>query len=311
MKKIYINLLISIITIFFLFEIFNYTDIVIKTIIDGSILWFTNIVPSLFPIFIITDILSNYKLINYMSNYIGKIFKIFNLPKESAFAFIMAIFSGFPSNAKFIKELLDNNIINSNEATRLLTFTHFSNPLFIIGSLGILILNNKQIGIIILIVHYLTNIIIGLLFKNVYIYENKKRTSMPKNYESFVPLLKKSILNTINTLFLIYGIIIFFMIVTTILNKIITMSFLNQVLLNGSLEMTQGLKLISSLNANIIIKSTIATFIISFGGIAIHMQIMSILSEYKINYYIYFISRLLHASLSSIIVYIILTLANY
>ena len=45
----------------------------------------------------------------------------------------------------------------------LLNFCFFSNPLFIIGTIGILLLGNKKLGILILISHYLSNFIIAIV----------------------------------------------------------------------------------------------------------------------------------------------------
>lgn len=308
MKKKYTSLLICALTIFFLIEIFNNTEIILNAFFEGTIIWFKNIVPNTFLLFIITDILNNYHFTKYISLIIGNfIQKVFKLPKESSYTIVMSILSGFPSNSKLIKELLDDNQITINDANKLLTFTHFSNPLFVISTVGISFLNNKKIGIIILIVHYLTNFIVGLLFRNIY-YEKKDNNKISKTKSlSFIPLLKNSILNTVNTLFTIYGIIIFFFIITTIINYKFNLNPFHQMLINGLLEITNGLKKLSLLNINVIIKATISTFFISFGGLSIHMQVMSILENYNINYGIYFLSRILHASISSLIVYLFLT----
>ena len=59
--------------------------------------------------------------------------------------------------------------INDMEANKLLLFTHFSNPLFIIESIGVTFLGNKKIGIIILIVHYITNVVIGFINRDYYV----------------------------------------------------------------------------------------------------------------------------------------------
>lgn len=308
MKKKYTSLLICALTIFFLIEIFNNTEIILNAFFEGTIIWFKNIVPNTFLLFIITDILNNYHFTKYISLIMGNfIQKVFKLPKESSYTIVMSILSGFPSNSKLIKELLDDNQITINDANKLLTFTHFSNPLFVISTIGISFLNNKKIGIIILIVHYLTNFIVGLLFRNIY-YEKKDNNNISKTKSlSFIPLLKISILNTVNTLFTIYGIIIFFFIITTIINYKFNLNPFHRMLINGLLEITNGLKKLSLLNINVIIKATISTFFISFGGLSIHMQVISILENYNINYGIYFLSRILHASISSLIVYLFLT----
>jgi len=308
MKKKYSSLLICMITIFFLSQFFIYTEEIIKAFFDATKLWFYNLVPTIFPFFIISDILNNYHLIDYISKIFGKVISVlFKLPKECAYPFFMSMMSGFPGNSKFVKELLDDKIICNKQASKLLTFTHFSNPLFIISTIGITFLGNKKIGIIILICHFLTSVIVGLLFRNIYFLKENKIKQKERITLSFIPLLKSSITNTVNTLFLIYGIIIFFFILTTIINLNFNFTPFNQTILNGLLEMTSGLKYVSEINYSITVKACLSTFFISFGGFAIHMQIMSILSDYKINYFIYFLSRILQASIATILVYIILT----
>ena len=71
--------------------------------------------------------------------------------------------------------------------------------------------------------------------------------------------------------------------------------------------MTNGLSMINKLEFNLISKACLSTFFISFGGLSIHLQVMSILSDYKINYFIYLIARLLHGGISALLVFLILT----
>ena len=75
---------------------------------------------------------------------------------------------------------------------------------------------------------------------------------------------------------------------------------------NGLIEITTGLKYLSILNIKKTRAIALATFFISFGGFSIHMQNMAILNKYNINYYIYLIARIIHGSLSSLLVFFIL-----
>lgn len=306
MKKKYTSLLICTITLLFLTQFFIYTKEITNAFFDGTILFVKNLLPNIFLFFIISDILNNYNIINYLSP-LGNVFsKLFKVSKEGTYVFFMSMLSGFPGNSKFVKELLDNNRISEQDATKLLTFTHFSNPLFIVSTIGINFLNDKKIGFIILISHFITNIIIGLLFRNIYKSENKTLLKKESISLPFIPLLKNSISNTFNSLMVIYGIIIFFFILTTIININLKLDYSHQTLLNGFIEMTNGLNMIKNLNFSINIKASLMTFFISFGGLSIHMQVMSMLSNYKINYFVYLIARLLHASISSLLVFLII-----
>lgn len=308
MNKKILNLCISFIIILFLFEIFNHSSLIINTIFDSTILWYQNIVTTLFPIYITVDLLLNYGLITYLSKIFGSIMeKVFKIKKETSFIFLMSLISGFPSNSKYLKTLLDDKIINTEEANKLLTFTHFSNPLFIINSIGIMFLNDKKIGLIILIIHYLTNIIIGIFNRNYYLNFNKVNYQQKKEQTSFIKCLTTSIFSTIKTLLLIYGIITFFMLTTAIIKENIHINVNISAFLSGLLEMTQGIKFISLLDMNLILKSSLITFLLSFGGISIHMQVISILSDYKIKYSHYLVSRIIHGLISASLIYLILS----
>ena len=67
--------------------------------------------------------------------------------------------------------------------------------------------------------------------------------------------------------------------------------------------MTQGLKYISILEIPLKLKTIISTIFISFGGLSVHMQIISILSDTKIKYYPFLVSRILHATISGLLVF--------
>ena len=91
--------------------------------------------------------------------------KLFYLPKEASFAFFTSLISGFPSGSKYVKDLLDKKLISEIDANYLIMFTHYSNPLFIVSTIGIFLLNNIKAGYIILFSHVLSNIIIAFLFR--------------------------------------------------------------------------------------------------------------------------------------------------
>lgn len=307
MKKIHKNLLIYLITLFFLVEFLLYSNELINVFFNTIKLCFNNLFPSIFIFFTISDILNNYNFSYYLSKIFGNIIeKIFKIPRVSSYILFMSFFSGFPGNSKLIKQELDNKTIDSYDATKILTMTHFANPLFIIYTTNNLF-NDNKISFIILLVHFLTNFIIGLLFRNIYKYEKKDITYNANKPISIIELLKKSFYSSINIIINVFGIIIFFSLVTYVLNKYLNLTSYSNLIFNGLIEITTGLKYLSLLNIEKTRAIALATFFISFGGFSIHMQVMSVLNKYNINYYIYLISRIIHGSLSSIIIYFILT----
>ena len=318
MKKILISILIMCTLLFVTFEMLTSSTSILETVLFSLNIWKNNVFPSLFPFFVLSEILVNYGFIELVSELFKPIMnKLFKTKGVCSFAFIMSLISGFPSSSKYIRELYTNGFINEHEGTKLLTFTHFSNPIFILGTISTIFLNNKEIGPLILICHYTGNIIVGLLFRNYYISKKEKhKTSFKKailemhkkrisNNSSFANILSNAIINGINTLLLILGIITFFLILTTIIDNNMHIPKYYQTILNGTLEMTQGLKYISLLEIPLKIKGTISVLFISFGGICVHMQIISILKDTKIKYFPFLVARIIHGSISSIIFYLI------
>ena len=105
MKK-YINIIIIICTLFFLIELLINKELAFNTISFSLDIWVNNLIPSLFPFFIISDILITYNFVNYIPKYIINIFSsLFNVKKECILVFFLSMLSGFPSNAKNIRKL--------------------------------------------------------------------------------------------------------------------------------------------------------------------------------------------------------------
>lgn len=319
MKQKLISIIIIILLLNFTLLTLVYSKDIIKTINFSFLIWTKNLIPALFPFFIMADLLTNYGAVELISELFKKSMnKLFNLSGSASFILFMSMISGFPSASKYTKELYEKKLITKTEAEQVLTFTHFSNPLFIIGTIGLIYLRNYRVGILILLVHYGTNFIIALIFKNYNKLKVKEeRSNFRKilndihkkrinNHKPFALILSNSIINSFNTLILIFGTITFFLMITTILDNIIQISAYNRAIFNGIFEMTQGLKYTSELNIPLVYKATLSTFFISFGGLSVHIQTLSILSSTKIKYYPFLIARIIHGAIASLIIYLIL-----
>ena len=301
------------------YEILSESETIMNAVSYSFNIWINNVFPSLFPFFVLSEILINYGFIELVGELFKPIFeKLFKINGNASFVFIMSLISGFPSNAKYTRELYLQNKLNEKEATKILMFSHFSNPLFIMGTISLIFLKNKRLGLIIMFSHYIGNVIIGLLIRN---YNPSKTTndkfSIKKailcmhnkrinNNKRFGSIITKSLINTINTLLLILGVITTFLIITTIIDNNFHLSLLNKSLLSGFLEMTQGLKHVSLLNINNNYKAILICAIISFGGLSVHTQILSIISDTKIKYKPFLLARIIHVIISCFICFILL-----
>lgn len=318
MKKNLNSFLILLTTIFLTIEVIINSEEVIDSARFSFTIWKDNIFPTLFPFFVSSALLIRYGFVEIIGELLKPLmYKLFKIKGETAFVLILSMLSGFPSSSKYTKELYDNGIINEKEASKLLTFTHFPNPLFVIGTVAVLFLNNKMVGFLILISIYLGNLIIGLIFRNYHPsinVDNKisikkasdKIKARYKKNSDFGTVLTNILLDSVNLLLLILGTISLFLIVNKLITNLFNLNDINRSLFSGLLEMTGGLKYVSLLDIDLNIKAIFATMILSFGGLSVHTQIYSIIADTKIKYIPFLIARLMHVVISGSIIFVLL-----
>lgn len=283
--------------------------LIIESVEESADLFFNKIFLSMFPFFILSDILISYNFPYYIGKLVGKFFnKIFKISKESSIVVILSMLSGHPGNAKYTKVLLDNGIISESEASKLIAFTYFPNPMFVIGSVGFLFLNNTRLGFYILLIIYLTNFIMGFLIRNKFNIKNSNYINRNNEILNFGRIMKKSIVNSFDTLILILGNITIFTILGNLIFEYIHLNEITQAITTSFIEITGGIKNISELIVSLNLKVSLIIFALVFSGFCIHSQIFSILSDYKINYKFIIKTRVISAIIVSILTYFILLL---
>ena len=304
---------------------------------SGLSLWANSVVPSLFPFFVATELLMHTNVITLFGNLLNHFMKpLFNIRGEGAFAFIMGIISGYPVGAKIASNFRQNNICSKEECERLLSFTNNSGPLFIIGTVGILMYKNTTIGILLFITHLLACITVGFIFrywkkdKNTFLlvssppsfYQSKKSAS----FSNLGEILAESITSSISTILLIGGFVVIFSSIISIfkasglLNSLTILlrplfQFLNidtsfiQGILTGFLEITNGINTISSIPCKKISLNIIFTaFLLGFGGISVLLQVWSITSKTDLSIKPYVYGKLLHGLLAAFYTYLLMNI---
>ena len=290
-RKIYLICLYTLFLILIIYLFINKT-IVTANITSSLILFITKVFPSLFPMFIISDLLISLNLPYYLNKYTSKITKfLFNIEGSSTYIFIMSLLSGTPSNALITKELLNKNYLSQESATTILSYTLLSNPLFLYTMLTMSF--TPKISLILILNNYLANIILGIIIRK----QNKPSTyhitlNKSKLSTSFISAITKSI----QTLLMILGTIICFNLI-----NISTSHKLLNTFISCLLEITGGLSLLSTISINISLKIIIATITISLTGLCIHTQIKSIIADTSINYPLFLKNRLLHLVINLIL----------
>ena len=305
MKTKYKNIIIIICSLFFLVNLIIYRNLVFDTVGFSLNIWITSLLPALFPFFIVSDILINYDVIKYFPKVIRNSIKyLFNVSDNGLVIILLSMLSGFPSNARNIKNMYLDKKITKEEGEHLLYFTHFSNPMFILGTIP-LILNSNKISKYILISHYLANIILGICLRNYNRVNDSNTSNYKEDKHNFGLVLTTSIRKSLDSVLGILGTLTVFLIISTLLINFFNLDNTSSLLIKSILELTSGLKELGSYNLLDKHLLIISSCILSFGGLSVHMQVINELVDTDISYKNYFIGRILQVVLSLGISYLI------
>lgn len=290
MIKNYKNKLILVTLILIIIFYLLNSSYMINNIIDYSKLFLLKLFPISFTLYVVVELLIDYGIVNILNRLFGSI-------SMALYIFIISMISGFPSGSKYIKDLLDRNIIDEDTSNKMIMYTHFPNPIFLINSVNTII-GDKNITRNILISIVLSNFIIMLL--NI----NKGKINNTITNNNFSLSLSKSINNAFKTMIVIYGTGVFFYIISLIIVKIFNINGIFYVIVNCLFDITKGIYGTSIINSNNI-KAIIILITFTLSNIPIHEQVKTILSKTNIKYKNYIKGRLLGTILSIIIYFII------
>ncbi len=302
----------------------------------GINLWLNSVVPSLLPFFIATELLSYTNIIYYIGRFLNNIMRpLFNVPGEGAFAFLMGIISGYPTGAKIVSNLKENNICTKAECERLIAFTNNSGPLFIIGTVGTSLLFDTSIGFLLLFTHILACITVGIIFRFWKYKESEPYTRYKPNqkprvtFNNLGDVIGDSIKSATNTVVMIGGFVVLFSVINSMLSNSnfynviinITSPLFNSIgidnnflqgIYTGLIELTNGVQYICNIPTKTISTTIIiCAFLLGFGGISVMLQVLSITSKSNISIKPYIIGKLLHGVIAAFYTYLIISNFSY
>ena len=296
MKKKYQELFAVLIILFLYLGIFINPSLIIESGISSINIFKTKLFPSIFPFFVLASLLLELGIATKISNKLNPIFKrLFHVEGNSSFIILVSIISGFPSGSKYVVESYKNKTIDKATANYLLTFTHFANPLFILGTCG-LILNSLSLAYKILIIQIISNLILGIILRPKEIKTLKKIN----NYQnkSFLEALPKAINDAIKLLLFMFGSITFFMFFSKLLTSFLSLNPFFETIITGILDMTSGISLVPGIDTTNYIRGLLVLTFITFGSFSVHLQVLNNIKEEDLEYKYFFFGRIIETSIA-------------
>lgn len=284
-------------------------DSVIYYVKNSMQMCYEIIIPTLFPFFVCSGILIYSGFGSVLAKYAQGVMRpLFNVAPSGAAAFIIGIISGFPLGAITTVQLYKCGSLSKSEAERLLSFCNNSGPLFIIGSVGTAIYSKLSYGIILYLIHIISSIITGMIFRN---YGKNHHTSpnmrLQTNEMSIADIFSISLSNASKNIITVCFSIIFFSSVSRVILSSTSLPPVLDAAASGFCEFSTGILKISMLDIDIYKKLILSSLIIGFSGISVHIQVMAVTSGSELSLKPYILGKIAHGIIAAALTFVTVT----
>lgn len=258
-------------------------------------LWLNAVVPCLMPFFIASSFLRQTGI-------------AMKLP-PGIYPLAMAVLSGYPMGARIAGDTYREGRLDGKQLEQILSYSMVTGPAFIIGSVGVGFLGSHQMGIVLAISHYAGAMINSLFYHG----SSSKGVSQgiaTRRTDRYYDILTDAILDSFRSIGLILAYIMIFMIAGDLLQfsgllRLIPTPEMAAVV-KGFMEMTVGAGSLAACQCGLAVKTTLTSFMISFGGLSVLGQSMSMLGGCDVSFGKIFIMKLSHGLISAIITFTII-----
>lgn len=286
---------------------------------DGLSLCARVIIPSLFPFFVLSNLIVELGLAQRLGRLLEPVMQpLFHVGGACASAFVLGFIGGYPVGAKTALSLYQQGAATKAETERLLAFCNNSGPAFIVGVVGAGLFSSSLMGLLLYFAHILASVCVGILFrgwgkKKAVPPEKGKWTALPP-MPPFTPAFTGSVSGAFNGVLGICGFVIFFTVIIQLLFLSGVIPALSacigflfsplgmdpawaQRLLTGLIELSSG---VSSLQGAAMSGSlSMAAFMLGWAGLSVHCQVLSFIGGSGLSVRSYIWGKLLHGLLSA------------
>ena len=245
--------------------------------LKGTELCLKTVIPSLFPFLFLCSALTSalwgqsYPWLHPLTNILG-------IPRGGESLLLAGILGGYPAGAQVIGEAYHDERLSESDATHLLSFCSNSGPAFLFG-VASHSFSEIKIVCALWIIQLLSSFFTGIL--------GMHRTSNNSVFSPKTVSLSELLARSIITIYLICGWIVLFQILKEFIQRWFLWYFPEeiQVFVTGLLELSSGCSSLSNIESDAL-RFLICSVLLSFGGICVTMQTVSIIHHLSIKSYL-------------------------
>ncbi len=277
------------------------------------------IVPSLFPFFVLSNLLSALGLAQTLGRVAAPLMRrLFRVSGAGAAAFLIGITGGYPLGAATVAALLRRGEIDEAEARRLLCFCNNSGPAFILGAAGSAAFSSARAGLLLYAAHVLAAVMLGFLCGRGAALPEAGDTARTAQQPSLSAALPEAVAAAVKSTLLICGYVVLFSVAVGLLD---TLGIFQEAagwlalrsglalgsaraLLTGLLELGSG---VGAMAGAPVSPGSLAlcAFLLGWGGLSVQLQTRAVLADTSLRRAPAARWKLLHGLLSAALAWLL------
>lgn len=262
-----------------------------------------SLAPSLFPFFVLANLLSALGLADILSGIAGGVMgRLFRVSGAGCQAFFLGITGGYPLGAAAVAQLRREHRISRREGERLAAFCNNSGPAFILGAVGG-IFQHPAAGLLLYATHILAAVMVGLFLRREAEEKPSSPASAPPPPMAFSAAFSSSVSKALTSTLTVCGYVVFFSSLLGLLKPLQLLPPLWRAAATGFLELGSGIAALNGL-APTPATLAVAALMLGWGGLSVQCQTLSAFADTDIKCARHLAGRALCGGLAAGLTYI-------
>jgi len=261
--------------------------------------------PALFPFFVISALWARVGTPVFLSHFLARpLARLYRLPSTATPAVLLGLTGGYPVGAATASELLQSGAIDKYDAIKINTFCNCASPGFCIGLVGMNVFGSPRTGAVLYLIHLTAALITGFFMVRLMenpsagVFQAQNMEPSASSREGFAAAFCGAVQQAALTSLTVVAFFTIFSVLISLLYPI-RIFFPECAALSGLLELTNGLNELSSLPLPQGAVLTLSSFLLGFGGLAVHFQVKSIAVSCDYSIDGFFLAKVLHGVIAA------------
>lgn len=264
---------------------------------SGVLLCLTTIIPSLFPFFVISILLTGLLSVHHIS-FLRPIGKFLHLPENTEVLLLIGFLGGYPVGAQCIVQSYRSGNLSHRQAERMLSFCNNAGPSFLFG-IGAAVLQEIWACWLLWFIHIFSALIVGHMTPP----ESENQVSV---IQSRPISITDAVNKAIGVMASVCGWVVLFRTLLAFFEHWFfwIMPETAEYLISGLLELANGCTILSNISS-IGLRFQLFSVMLGFGGLCVALQTHSVLTGSGLSIRTYFPGKIAQASVSYLLCVII------